>query len=84
MCVCWWECVCVCVFVGSRFQAYVHKASASSPVGAFAVLRLGSHLYLSEFPLCLPADAISTHVVTDDSRCHSLTLRCLMSFLFIN
>lgn len=73
-------CVCVCVFVASCFQAYAHRATASSPVGAFAVPRLGSHLYLSAFPPCLPADAISTHVVTDDSRCHSLTLRCLMSF----
>lgn len=35
------------------------------------------------FPF-LPADAISTHPVTDDSRCHSLTLCSLMSSLFIN
>lgn len=69
--------------VRSCFQAYVHKALASLPVAVFA-LTPGLHLYLSMFSRCLPADAISTHVVTDDSRCHSLTLRCLMSFLFIN
>ena len=35
------------------------------------------------FPF-LPADAISTHAVTDYSRCHSLTRCYLMSSLFIN
>lgn len=72
-----------CVYACSCSQIYVYIECASLPVGVFGISAC-SHLYLSAFPLSLPADAISTHVVTDDSRCHSLLLCCLMSFLFIN